>query len=209
MDARAVYSNVLMHVPDATQLEVNKYLQLALDEINSQGKETITATSVVNPTVKPYGSPAERTLAQSFNYYPDVKCLVVPSSVTYVAKVYVNDTLYSPISASEYLSTPESLSMFSGRAYYLNAIGEMYFVSDLNDGDIVKILGKSGIGKLELLPDSYMAYLNYYVLCGLYASEYKDADQYAIYSRKLETVRNQTMQERARISWMKRNGRLY
>lgn len=209
MDARAVYSNVLMHVPDATQLEVNKYLQLALDEINSQGKETITAIAVVEPTSKPYGTPAERTLAQSFNYYPDVKCLVVPSSVTYVAKVYVNDTLYSPISASEYLKGEANLAIYSGKAYYLSGTGEMYFITDLVDGDIVKILGKAGIGKLELLPDSYMAYLNYYVLCGLYASEYKDADQYAIYSRKLETVRNQTMQETRRLSWMKRNGRLY
>jgi len=203
MDARAVYANVLMHIPEATLLEVNKYLQLALDEINSQGKETITAVTVVSPTTTPYGNPSERTSNQTFNYYTDVKCLVLPSSIVYVAKVSVNGKPYSPMSASEYLDGTAGIY-----TYYLNDTGDMYFATDLTEGDTVKILGRIGVS-LAVLPDSYLSYLTYYVLTGLYSSEYENESSFAIYSAKLRAEKPKTMQSTKRLSWMKRNGRLY
>ena len=210
MDARAVYANVLMHIPEATLLEVNKYLQLALDEVNSQGKETITALVVSNPDSTPYGTPSQRTSNQTFNYYPDVKCLVLPSSIVYVAKVYVGTQLYSPLSATEYLGDATELAAINnGYSYYLSDTGEMYFVSALTAGDTVKILGRIGGNTLAMLPDSYLAYLTYAVLTGMYSSEYKDADAYAIYSNKLAKAKPVSMQGNKRLSWMKRNGRIY
>lgn len=209
MDARAVHANVLMQIPEATLMEINKYLQLALDEINSLGKETITALTVVNPDKTPYGTPSERTVDQAFNYYPDAKCLVLPSSVVYVAKVYVNGTVYSPLSATEYLSDAENLAQYDGKAYYQNNTNELYFISDLTEGDTVKVLGRIGGNTLAVLPDSYLSYMTYYVLSGLYSSEYKNADAYAVVTPKLAEAKRNTMQETQRLKWNKRNGRLY
>jgi hypothetical protein len=204
MDARKIHANILMHLPAVTLLEVNKYLQLALDEINSNGKERITKLTVSVPGISTPSTPSERTPDRAYNYYADLKCLVIPSTILYVAKLSIDGQAYTPISASDYLSL-----VGGGYYYHLTEVGEMYFANDLVVGSVVTILGRTSGTTLAMLGDNYLPYLTYYVLCGLYALEYKDADSYAIYRRKLDESKPNTMQEVQRISFNKRTGRLY
>jgi hypothetical protein len=203
MDINKVYANVKLAVPEATLLEMNKYLLSLLDEINANGAEGIRSYTVVSGTGT-YGTPQQRADGQTFNYYPNVKCLIVPSDVTLVEKVFLADQQLSEMSVSEYLSTtrPEY-------SYCITYTGEMYLSFDLEDGDVINILGKFGGMTVDILNDRFIPYMSNSIIASLVSNEYKDADAYAIYSRRARDSKVSTVQSIVQPKLMKRNGRLY
>jgi hypothetical protein len=203
MDINKVYANVKLAVPEATLIEMNKYLLGLLDEINANGTEGIRSYTVVSGTGT-YGTPQQRVDGQSFNYYPDVKCFIIPSDVTLVEKVFLADQQLSEMSVSEYLSTTQP-----EYSYHITYTGEMYLSFDLEDGDIINVLGKFGGMTVDILNDRYIPYFSNSIIAGLTSNEYKDADAYAIYSRRARDSKVVTVQSIVQPKLMKRNGRLY
>ena len=60
MNINSVYANVRLAVPDATLVEMNKYLLAEIDAINASGIESIRKYEIVYPVVAEYGTVSER-----------------------------------------------------------------------------------------------------------------------------------------------------
>ena len=59
MNINSVYANVRLAVPDATLVEMNKYLLAEIDAINASGIESIRKYEIVYPVVAEYGTVSE------------------------------------------------------------------------------------------------------------------------------------------------------
>lgn len=205
MNINKVYANVKLAVPDATLIEMNKYLLAEIDTINARGIEGMRKYAVVYPTEESYGSPSDRTDSQTFNYYPDVKCFILPSEVALVEQIYHGTTKLSEMSMVDFVSQTEQVP----NAYYLSFNGEIYFYSELTEGDIITVVGSFGGLTADMLPDKYIPALSNAIIAGLVSNEYKDPDAFAIYSRRAAQSQIVTRESIVQTKYTKRNGRLY
>jgi hypothetical protein len=199
-----VYANVRLAVPDATLVEINRYLLAEIDAINATGIESIRRYSVSYPSEDDYGSPDGRIDGQGFNYYPGERCFVLPSSISLIERVYIDGSELSEMTLQELVSG----ITVPGR-YYVTNSGEMYFSSDIANGSKITISGRFGGHDADTLSDKYIPFLTNSIIAGLTSHEYKDPDAYAIYSRKAEASRAVTENRVVQTKFMKRNGRLY
>ena len=204
MNLNSVHAQVRLYIPEAGIAEMNKYLGSAMDEINSRGLERIVPITVTSPAGDYNADPLMRTDGQAFNYYPLMQCIVLPSTVSNVSKLLLNDVAIQQISLID-------CTIGSTLQYYaISDTGEIYFTVPLVDGDVVKITGRASAITAAVLPDRYIPYLTYAILSGLYSDEYKNPDQYAIYSRKAKSAYNSAASvNRGNVQGIKRNGRLY
>lgn len=203
MDINKVYANVKLAVPEATLVEMNKYLLTALDEINGNGIEGLRQYTITIPTGE-YTTPASRTDGQAFNYYPNLKCFVLPSEILLIEKVFSGTTQLYEMTTAEYLTSERPTN-----AYFITYSGEMYFSVELSEGDTISIMGRFGGNTVDLLSDNYIPFLTNTIIAGLVSKEYKDADDYAIYSRKAAHSKLILGEGVVQTKSMLRNGRLY
>ena len=207
MDINKIYANVRLVVPDATTIEINKYILATLDEINARGIETVRQYQVRHPDAEGgyrIGTPEERKDGQGFNYYPDLKCLILPSEITLLSRVIRKDKTAIAVGGYTHLK-----GNFGIPAYYLTQTGEMYFSVNLEDGEIITIIGSAGGITVDVLPDKYLPYLSNSAIAGLSSQEYPNPDTYAIYSRKATQSKLATLESMTSAVNIKRNGRLY
>lgn len=204
MNVNKVYANVRLAVPDATIIEINKYLLAEIDAINAEGVESIRKYSITYPDTESYGSITERADGQSFNYYPDEKCFILPAEVSLVEKVIYAGKVLQEMNTAEMCA-----ETIIGNAYYITQTGEMYLSFSPSDGDIITIMGSFGGQTADTLSDRWIPYLSNSIIAGLVSYEYKDADAYAVYSRKAAETRSYTLNSVVQTKYMRRNGRLY
>lgn len=205
MNINIVYANIRLAIAEATRAEVNKYIILALNEINARGLERVFNVSVTHPPEGYNTDIYARSDGQAFNYYPADKCLILPSSCLLVEKIYLGGVAIPAMTRDSFL-----LGALETQAYYLTDTGEMYFAEALDSGASIKIVGRAGGMTLDMLSDRYVPFITNAILAGLYSHEYKDADMYAVYSRKYEASRrNATYSNLVQNKLMIRNGRLY
>ena len=204
MNINKVYANVRLAVPGATIIEMNKYLLAEIDAINAEGIESVRKHVVIYPDTENYGSVSGRADAQTFNYYPSEKCFILPSDVVLVEKVF-----YAGKELREMDTAQMASGTYLGNAYYVASTGEMYLSFAPANGDVITIMGLFGGHTVDTLPDKWIPYLSNTVIAGLAASEYKDPDVYAIYSRKAMASKSSTMGNVQQTKFMRRNGRLY
>ena len=91
MDINKIYANVRLVVPDATTIEMNKYMLATLDEINAKTSDSPSIQSQASPAGMESSMPEERKDGQGFNDYPDLKCLILPSEITLLSRVICKD----------------------------------------------------------------------------------------------------------------------
>lgn len=205
MNVNTVYADVRLCIPDATLIEMNKYLQQALQYINSRGLERMHTITVVTATGTYDADPLNRTDGQLFNYYPLSKCLVLPSNVVNVQRLHVDGIEIPAINYNDYVQ-----GVYLTQAYSITESGELYFVIALTDSSIVSITGRVGGLTPSSLPDQFIPYLANSILTGLYSKEYKDPDQYAVYMRKLNESKAYAFNvNKGKTQRTRRNGRLY
>lgn len=210
MDINKIYANVRLVVPDATTIEMNKYILATLDEINAKGIETVRQYKVKHPPAGMESSmPEERKDGQGFNYYPDLKCLILPSEITLLSRVIRKDKTAIAVGGYTHLKGSFGIPGFDIPAYYLTQTGEMYFSVNLEDGEIITIIGSAGGLTVDVLPDKYLPYLSNSAIAGLSSQEYPNPDTYAIYSRKATQSKLATLESMTSAVNIKRNGRLY
>lgn len=203
MNVNKVYANVRLAVPNATLIQMNKYLLAEMDDINGSGIEGLRKYTVIHGTGD-YGTPIERVDGQTFNYYPDVNCFIIPSEVSLIEKVYSGTTQLSEMTAEGYMSDTQP-----SNSYYVTYSGEMYFSTALADASEIAIKGRFGGLTVDMLPDKYISSLSNAIIAGLVSNEFKDPDAYAIYSRRAERSKIMTRDHLVQTSYIKRNGRLY
>lgn len=203
MNVNKVYANVRLAVPNATLIQMNKYLLAEIDDINASGIEGLRKYTVTHGTGS-YGTPQDRTDGQVFNYYPDVNCFIIPSEVTLIEKVYYGTTQLSEMTHEGYLSAVQPAD-----SYYVTFSGEMYLSTAIADAGEITIMGRFGGLTVDMLPDRYIPSLSNAIIAGLVSSEFKDADAYAIYSRRAERSKIVTKDHLIQTTYTKRNGRLY
>jgi hypothetical protein len=204
VNVNKVYANVRLAVPDATLVEINKYLLAELDSINARGVESLRKYAVVYPSTEGYGSPATRLDSQDFNYYPNIKCFILPSEVNLVEKIFSGNTQLREMSTADTMR--ETIPL---KSYYIANTGELYLSFEPEDGDILTIVGRFGGQTVNTISDKYIPYLSNVIIAGLHSSEYKDPDAYAVYSRKAMDSKVVTNEAVSQTKGMKRNGRLY
>lgn len=205
MDINKVYANTRLVIPEATTIEMNKYILAALDEINAKGIETVRQYKVKYPPAGMKSSmPEERIDGQGFNYYPELKCFILPSEITLLERV-----IYKGNSAIRVGGYTHLRGNFGIPAFYLARTGEMYFSVDLEDGETITIEGSAGGLTVDVLPDKYLPYISNSVIAGLTSQEYLNPDLYAIYLRKVSQSKLATFESISGSINIKRNGRLY
>ncbi|HPS38345.1 MAG TPA: hypothetical protein PL124_02925 [Candidatus Cloacimonadota bacterium] len=205
MNINTVYADVRLCIPNATLVEMNKYLQQALQYINSRGLERKVVIPVVTATGTYNADPLSRTASQTFNYYPLTKCLIVPSTISNVQRVYVDGIEVPLISFSDHIK-----GTYLTQTYCQTESGELYFTVSLTDASVVSITGRAGSLTPSTLPDRFIPYLANSIIAGLYSDEYKDSDQYAVYLRKANEGKAYAFNvEPGKVQNIRRNGRLY
>lgn len=204
MNINSVYANVRLAVPDATLVEMNKYLLAEIDAINASGIESIRKYKIVYPVGSGYGTVSERKHTQSFNYYPTEKCFILPSEVVLVEKIFYSGNQIKEMDTAQMVSETNY-----GYSYYITNTGEMYLSFDLADGETIIIMGSFGGHTTDTLPDKWIPYLSNSIIAGLVSHEYKDPDAYAVYSRKAMDSKAYTVSPATQTKYMRRNGRLY
>lgn len=203
MNINKVYANVRLAVPKATLPEINKYLLAESDEINARGIEGLRKYTIIH-AIGDYGTPEERLDGQAFNYYPDTNCFIIPSEVSLIEKVYYDNMQLSEMTADDYMSNVKPLYSF-----YITPSGEMYFSFTVPNMAKITIMGRFGGLTVDMLSDRYIPLLSNAIIAGLVSNEYKDADAYAIYSRRAANSRIITRDHLIQTTYTKRNGRLY
>jgi hypothetical protein len=203
MNINKVYANVRLAVPNATLIQINKYLLAELDDINASGIEGLRKYTVTHATGT-YGTPQTRTDGQSYNYYPDVNCFIIPTEVSLIEKVYYGTTQLSEMTSEGYMAEVQPTDSF-----YVTHSGEMYFSFDMPDAAVITIMGRFGGLTVDMMSDRYIPALSNAIIAGLVSSEYKDADAYAIYSRRAANSKIVTKDHLIQTTYTKRNGRLY
>lgn len=204
MNINNIYANIILAVPGATTAQMNKYILQELDRINAKGIESIRKIKITHPAEES-GYPHERTDGQGYNYYPTQKCFVLPPDVMRINCVYIGQREILPATISE---MGKGSKLFT--QYYLTESGEMYFNSDIDDGETITISGRFGGMSVDSLSDRYVPLFTHSVIAGLSANEYKNPDLYAIHLRKAEESRallHGTLAQ-TRIGGL-RDGRLY
>lgn len=204
MDGNNIIANVRLCVPSATIVQINKYLLAALDQINSYGVEKLLTVVAVHPEGEYNSDPDARTQKQAFNYYPEARCLILPSTVQLVQRAFYNDVQIFPISFDIYVANTAVRN-----SYYLTQSGEMYLTFALDNGSSLRLIVRAGGMTIDSLPDHYLPYFTDKILAGLYSREFKDADQYALYSRSAAKHEKAIRVNKVQTTWMPRNGRLY
>ena len=203
MNINKVYANVRLAVPNATLIQINKYLLAELDGINAAGIEGLRKYTVVHATGT-YGTPQERTDGQAYNYYPDINCLIIPTEVSLIEKVFYGTTQLAEMTIDGYMAETQPEN-----SYYVSYSGEMYFSFDVADAGVITIVGRFGGLTVDMLSDKYIPYLSNSIIAGLVSSEFKDPDAYAIYSRRAANSKPVSREHLVKTNYSRRNGRLY
>jgi hypothetical protein len=188
-----ILAEVRMQIETARDVDVNRHISTALTQLNTIGMDrtadilTVSASGTYEP------NPALRSGDQAFNYYPDIRCLILPpdlinlGSVSYMGVKLAKDTL-----SNYHTNTMHNMS------YAFTGTNELYLSFDLSDGDVLSVKGKWAIQNLELLPDRFEDWMMNHVLAGLYIDRrYRDNDLYGVYesrrARAWRLVRNTAM----------------
>lgn len=183
-----ILSECRLHFPAIRDLEINKHITTALTQLSEVGFSRIKKITV---TAGATGlDPLTRTNGIAYNYYPDLKCLLMPEDLISIASVRFGDYYLDKSTQYEY-----STGTMADNSYFLTETNEMYLSFDLETDDVLEIDGTYAVRNIELLSDKYENWMLNHVLSRLYgAKPYKDADQFAIYEaerqRSWRTIKN-------------------
>lgn len=175
MNTSRIIAECRLHFPAIRDLEINKHISTALTQLSEVGfsrikKITVTAGSTGL-------DPLTRTNGIAYNYYPDLKCLLMPEDLLSVANVRFGDIDLDKANIYQY-----NTGTMPNNSYFLTETNEMYLSFELETNDILEIDGTWAVRNIELLSDKYENWMLNHVLSRLYSCKpYKDADQYAIY----------------------------
>lgn len=189
MDISRIKAQVKLQIEAARDLDINAQIATALTMINQIGQErrgivTVTAaTGTITDAFSSYDpDPANRTEGQAFNYYPDLRCLILPSDLLSISDVYYNNADVIQTTLRHY-----NLDAMPNLSYCYAAGHELYTSFDLVDGEEIIINGRWAIRNIAILSDAWEEWLMNHILAGLYASKmYRDMDMFALYEGRRE-----------------------
>lgn len=174
MTKERVFAEVKLRIEAAREIDINRHVSNALIELDAIGLETTRGIITTIETV--VTDPALRTSLTAGNYYPDLRCLILPTTLLFITDVFYEQASLTRTTMYQYQTgTMPTLS------YVLTDAHEMFLSFDLAEADVIQVSGRWAIRNLELLPDRYENWLLNYVLAGMYSSKlYKDPDQFAL-----------------------------
>lgn len=183
-----IYAQCRLRFPNIRDLDINEHISSALTQLSEIGfsrikKITVTAGSTGL-------DPLTRTNGIAYNYYPDLKCLLMPEDLISVSRVRFGN--YDLDKSSQYEYNTGTMKEYS---YFVTETNEMYLSFDLETDDVVEVEGTYAIRNIELLSDKYENWMLNHVLARLYSYKpYKDAEQFAVYEAERQkswrTVKN-------------------
>lgn len=180
MDKARIISEVRLQIETAREFDINRYIATALTQFNEVGVERASILTVEVPSKTYDPDPGVRTAADDFNYYPLLRCLILPNNLVSLQSIFYAGVELDKSSMRNYY-IGEMLSM----TYAFTNTNEIYLSFDAADGDEFQITGRWALRNLELLPDRYENWFMSHVLAGMYSNKlYKDADMFAIYEDK-------------------------
>jgi len=198
-----IIAEVRLHIETVRDIDVNRHISTALTQLSEIGIERKKAITIVTGAIAQ--DPSARTSATAFNYYPDLKCLVLPSSLISASIVKFNSTELDLSDMYAY-----NTNTMDSNSYIITGTNEMYLGFALADTDTLEISGMWAVRSLDLLSDMYENWILNHVLARLYSAKpYKDADQFGIYEaerqRSWRIVKNSINNIG---SWMAKDGLL-
>lgn len=178
-------AQVLLHIETARDIDINRHLETAFAKLNEHGKKRNGIITVDFPSGEETGSdPALRTATQGFNYYEDLRCLILPTELLSIGGVYYNDctTPLEKATLSEY-----NMNVMPTLSYVVDETHVMYLSFDAEDGDTFTIDGYWSVHSLELLPDFCEHWLLMHILAGMYLqAQYRDINLHKYYKAEAE-----------------------
>lgn len=188
MNKDRIISEVKLHIETAREFDINRYISTGLTELNRVGVAAFATVTVDTATGTYVADPAARTDAIDFNYYPLLKCLLLPTNVISVTGIYYNasTTPLNKETLDNYLA-----GLMKDSSYAITENKEIYLSFAPVDGDTFKVKGRYAVRNLELLSDKFEDWLVHHILTGLYLDpKYKDADQFAVANAKRQKAWN-------------------
>jgi hypothetical protein len=194
MELSSIIGIVRLSIPEAQDIDIGEQIIHLLDEINSVGLEAIkdiTTAPLGDPELLLCASPMDRTEdnpGSAFNYWSDVRCLVLPSNLSLINEVYFGNNRLTPAGRSQYLA-----GEMPYQSYITTATNEMYLSFDLSSGDIIRILGNWTIDTIDILPSRYLKLMECYVLAGLYRERHRNPERYAYWNGEMQKAKRATL----------------
>ena len=184
MDISRVTGFVKNRIPQATEMDCRaRGLDGILERVNAVGIAGIRNVTVTHATGTYDADPFNRTNDQTFNYYPLLNALVMPTGIKSISSVWNGTTRLEKTSKDNYLSGTMPVN-----SYVAEPNGIIYFSGTIEDATVLKIDGVFAGFTIDNLPDSYEPWIEAYIIMALSLNQYKNKDLLSEYIRKEKTL---------------------
>ena len=161
MTRERILASIALHLESVTTLQINRHISTALTKINEQGFNLAKRIAVVRLYDGSTEDPLDRVEGQAHNYYPTLKCFVLPSDLISLSSITVAEKKFSRVSLSTSLLGSGNMPYHS---YALSETGEIYFSEDIPSGTIIAVLGTWSVRNLNILPARYENFIINHIL---------------------------------------------